>query len=175
MKASDQGNIISTKTGWLPGFVLSACRCEADSKFPNETVGSFMGWRVDDSSYVITAMIGPGSEAHHSPSSFEPNQEWQLERISEHYLASNRRETYLGDWHSHPRASSGDLSWRDRRTLGRVANFKPARCPYPLLLIFWDEQEQWHLSAWFAGLHTRHLFWDTLKLTSSVVREWKMV
>lgn len=170
VRIHDQCALADTRTIWLPAHVLSACQAEANSKFPNETGGTFMGWWANDTEAVITAMIGPGPNAHHEFSSFEPDQNWQLEKISGHYLASNRRETYLGDWHSHPGASHGDLSWWDRRVLRKIATSKPARCPRPLMLIFWGDKEQWRLSAWSAEILKRRFLWGELHLASTMVR-----
>jgi len=41
-------------------------------------------------------------------------------RSASHYEQSGRLDTYLGDWHTHPGAVSGGLSWKDRACLKRI-------------------------------------------------------
>lgn len=157
--ASSEGVIV-----WMSPDVLQACFDEASDKFPLETGGTFMGWCADADTTVITAMIGPGPNAHHSGHSFQPDEAWQLDQIADHYAASARRETYLGDWHSHPEASSGTLSWTDRRVLRRVITTPSARCPTPLMIVLWGQSDDWQLTAWRAHLRSRPLLWDSLVL-----------
>lgn len=114
---------------WLARNVLEAATREADEKFPLESGGTFMGWWADAKTAVVTAMIGPGPDASHGQSHFQPDQAWQLDQIAQHYHASGRREIYLGDWHSHPnvlRNAQLDRSWgsspRDQFFIGTVSH-----------------------------------------------------
>jgi integrative and conjugative element protein (TIGR02256 family) len=75
---------------------------EAAARYPLETGGVFMGYWADDRTAVVTQAIGPGPNAYHHRHRFAPDQEWQTTEIAEYYRASGRRETYLGDWHTHP-------------------------------------------------------------------------
>ena len=84
----------------MPRTVKQACNDEASEMFPLETGGTYMGWWSYACTAVITTEIGPGPNASHGRHHFQPDQEWQLEQIARHYVASGRRETYLGDWHS---------------------------------------------------------------------------
>lgn len=149
---------------WMPQNIIQACLDEASDKFPLETGGTFMGWWADGDTAAITAMIGPGPDAYRGPHSFQPDEAWQLDQIARHYAASGRRETYLGDWHSHPGAPAGNLSWIDRRVLRRVITTPSARCPTPLTIIVWGHPDDWKLTAWRAYLRPRPLLWDRLVL-----------
>ena len=121
-----------------------------------------MGWWADITTAVIAAVIGPGPDARHERHNFEPDQDWQLDQIAQHYEASGRRETYLGDWHSHPNASVDTLSWTDRRVLRRIINTPSARCPAPLMTVFWGQPDDWQAAVWHARLLRRTLLWDRL-------------
>lgn len=151
-----------TRIVWLPQNVRDACLAEATDKFPYESGGTFMGWWADAQTAVVTAMIGPGPNAHHDRHAFQPDQAWQLDKIARHYAASGRRDTYLGDWHSHPQASSGTLSWTDRGVLRRVIKTPAARCTRPLMAVFWGEPPDWHLDIWQGELNARKFLWDRL-------------
>lgn len=155
---------------WLPNTVTQECAVEADIKLPLETGGTFMGWWLNPDTAVVTAMIGPGPGALHERFRFQPDQQWQLEQIAAHYERSGRRETYLGDWHSHPGASSGALSWTDRGVLRRVIATPEARCALPLMMILWGSSGTWQLTAWRAQTVPRVVLWDKLHLDPVQIR-----
>lgn len=157
-------------TVWMPQYMAQACVDEADDKFPLESGGTFMGWWADPDTAVITAMIGPGPNAHHGRHSFQPDEAWQLKQIALHYEASGRRQTYVGDWHSHPGASGGSLSWIDRRVLRRIITTPSARCPTPLMIVFWGRAEEWQVDAWWAQLRSRPVIWDRLALEQAAIK-----
>ena len=129
-------------------------------------------WRAAASSWatgiahpevVITSLIGPGPEADHGQHYFEPDQKWQLTEIAAHYERSGRRETYLGDWHSHPGAATGRVSYTDRRVLRRIINTPQARAETPLMAIFFGDRDGgWNLEMWCAQLTPRRLLWPKL-------------
>jgi integrative and conjugative element protein (TIGR02256 family) len=107
---------------------------EGRRTFPLETGGVLMGF-VSAGRIVVTSVIGPGPRAVHRRRSFTPDAEWQQARVADLYEMSGRRDTYLGDWHTHPggstRASFGD--WVAAWTIARSHE---ARCPNPVMLIF---------------------------------------
>jgi integrative and conjugative element protein (TIGR02256 family) len=109
-----------------------------------ETGGILVGYRAG-SDYVITAVIGPGPDARHFPRAFLPDADWQTHRLAEAYTQSERRHTYLGDWHTHPQGAA-ILSRTDKRTLRRVARFEAARCALPLMLLL-AGGKPWRLRA----------------------------
>ncbi len=155
---------------WMPEAMRQVCVDEASHTIPLETGGTFMGWWADSGTAVIRAAIGPGPNASHGRHHFQPDQDWQLDQIARHYEASGRRETYLGDWHSHPNASGGALSWTDRRVLRRVINTPSARCPTPLMIIFWGNPDGWQIATWRARLHFRPILWDRLILEQAAMK-----
>ncbi|MER8492368.1 Mov34/MPN/PAD-1 family protein [Mesorhizobium australicum] len=129
-----------------------------------------MGWWLNPDTAVVTAMIGPVPGALHERFRFQPDQQWQLEQIAAHYERSGRRETYLGDWHSHPDAPSGALSWTDRGVLRRVIATPEARCALPLMMILWGSSGTWQLTAWRAQTVPRVVLWDKLHLDPVQIR-----
>ena len=152
---------------WVPQEVSQICVEEASRMFPLETGGTFMGWWADPTTAAVTATIGPGPKAIHERYHFQPDQDWQLEQIAHHYEASGRRETYLGDWHSHPTKTSTTLSWADRRTLRLIISTPSARCPTPLMGILWGQPDDWQTAIWHARIYPRRLLWDRLVLSQA--------
>src|SRR5688572_17426298 len=109
-------------TLWLPRHLLKKMRSLANNKFPLETGGVLIGYsggsRGDD--VVVVAVSGPGPGANHAALTFNPDHEYQTAEIAREYLASKGVNTYLGDWHTHPR-SAAELSRRDKKTLRHIA------------------------------------------------------
>jgi integrative and conjugative element protein (TIGR02256 family) len=136
--------------------------------FPKETGGVFMGYWHDRYTAVVTAAIGPGPSAVHDRYHFEPDYDYQFRQIAEHYERSGRRETYIGDWHSHPGASSGHLSRLDRRVLRHIINTPAARADRPLMAIFYGGEDAWDLAGWQAQLFARKLLWPKLAVDEVV-------
>lgn len=144
---------------WMPRALLQQCAMEASAFYPRETGGTFMGyWSSKGSEAVITAAIPAGPNARRRLTTFEPDQQWQLEKIKEHYIATGRREVYLGDWHTHPDASSGDLSETDRAVLARIIAAPKARAPHPICLVCYGNPSNWSASIWVAT-ESRRTFW----------------
>jgi integrative and conjugative element protein (TIGR02256 family) len=135
---------LGTATVWVAKSAWTALVKESDRQWPLETGGILLGYRAG-SDYVVTAIIGPGPDARHFPRAFLPDADWQAHRLAEAYAQSERRHTYLGDWHTHP-AGPALLSRTDKRTLRKVARFEAARCPLPLMLLLADGRP-WRLRA----------------------------
>jgi len=134
---------------WIEQSLVGNFIKEVDRVFPKETGGVLMGyWARCYDEVVITAIIGPGDKAIHSEMSFCPDHEFQEREIEYFYKKSGRIHTYLGDWHSHPKAQTPDLSNKDKRTLRNISNFKQARLPVPLMGILWGEPSTWRLQLW---------------------------
>lgn len=144
--------------------MLADCKQECADKQPLETGGVFLGWRSPDGSAVVTIMVGPGPNAVHGRTAFEPDQVWQIEEIASHYAEARRRLEYLGDWHSHPGMLSGNPSRTDRRVLHRIMRTPSARCPLPLMAIFWGGDPDWSATLWEARIHRRALLRDRVEL-----------
>lgn len=146
---------------WLPSNFRRECIEDASHFYDFETGGTLMGYWYERVA-VVTALIGAGPNALHERHNFEPDQEWQLERIAEHYEASGRTESYLGDWHSHPNATSGRLSWTDRSVLRRIINTPEARAPRPVMIVLHGGEEDWQATAWVAAIRERRVLWPKL-------------
>jgi integrative and conjugative element protein (TIGR02256 family) len=157
---------------WLPAALHERCTEEAERRFPLETGGVFMGYWADSRCAVVTHAIGPGPEAVHERRNFEPDHDWQLRAIAGHYRRSGRRETYLGDWHSHPGAVTGSLSRADRRVLRRIINTPAARAATPIMAIFHGGEMGWTLALWRAEMRPRSFLWPKLVLDEVEVRIW---
>jgi integrative and conjugative element protein (TIGR02256 family) len=110
-------------------------KAEADRQFPLETGGILLGWR--DVDVIVEDIIGPGPNAAHRRTAFEPDSRWQDEQLADRYEASGRTLEYLGDWHTHP-VGVPEPSSRDRQTLSVIASFAPARCKQPIMTILGD-------------------------------------
>jgi integrative and conjugative element protein (TIGR02256 family) len=134
------------QTAWLDNNVLKAMAREADFCTPRETGGILMGYWAGIDQVVITNIIGPGPKAVHRSYSFTPDDDWQTKEIGRIYTESGRVVTYLGEWHSHPHGAPG-LSFKDLRTLFRVAVHKPARAPRPIMGILYNNPS-WELVMW---------------------------
>lgn len=157
-------------TVWISQDLMQTCMDGASRFYSMETGGTFMGWWVDHSTAVVTAVVGPGPDAHHSRHHFEPDQIWQLAQIAKHYEASDRRETYLGDWHSHPDAMSGSLSWTDRCVLRRIIGTRAARCSEPLMAVLWGAPDTWKTTMWYSRTRQRSVLWDKLVITEATLK-----
>jgi integrative and conjugative element protein (TIGR02256 family) len=106
---------------------------EGRRMFPLETGGVLMGF-VSAKRTVVTSVIGPGPRAVHRRRSFTPDAEWQQDRVADLYESSGRRDTYLGDWHTHP-AGSTRASFTDWVAAWTIARSREARCRKPVMVV----------------------------------------
>lgn len=144
---------------WIPRAVLEQCALDAEAFYPRETGGAFMGyWCSDRTQAVITTLIPAGPGARHRLTTFEPDQKWQLGKIKQHYIASGRRQEYLGDWHTHPDATLGELSATDRAVLARIIDTPKARAPRPISMVFYGRRSSWKPTTWVAYMSRSVLF-----------------
>ena len=134
---------------WVHRRVSEQLVSEAERVFPFETGGVLMGyWAKEYLEVVITHVIGPGPDAKHSASGFVPDYSFQEAEIARVYEESRRLSMYLGDWHTHPLASCYP-SFKDKRTLRRIAFFPDARCAVPLMVILGGgKHRKWLLQIW---------------------------
>lgn len=129
--------------------MLDYIETESDRAFPNETGGILFGyWSSDESGVVILHATGPGPDARHRSFGFTPDAAYHEAEVARLYSLSNRRGTYLGDWHTHPNCTFAALSRRDRRTMRTIARCKEARAPRPLMLLLSGELGNWHPTIW---------------------------
>jgi hypothetical protein len=77
----------------------------------------------------------------------------------------------LGDWHSHPRATSGSLSRHDRAVIRKIARTPAARAPNPIMAIFFGSPECWNVTVWAGRLSAGFLGLPRLATDSLEVRD----
>lgn len=119
---------------------------EARRTDPLESGGILLGWHAADGRDLLAAaMIGPGPDAVHKRTRFEPDSAWQRRELSRVYRDSGRILTYLGDWHSHP-GGSDTPSRRDERTARRIARHRSARVREPIMVIVAGQGTRWELA-----------------------------
>jgi integrative and conjugative element protein (TIGR02256 family) len=106
---------------------------EGRRTYPLETGGVLMGFVIANRA-VVTSVVGPGPRAIHRRRSFTPDAEWQQQQVAELYERANRRDTYLGDWHTHPGGSTR-TSFTDWLAARTIARSRDARCPNPVMLV----------------------------------------
>lgn len=135
---------------WVKRSVLRYISSEGTKSIPLETGGVLIGYRGLNSDYIITNVVGPGPNAIHSKSFFEPDQKFHEREIERLYELSGCTETYLGDWHTHPN-STPYLSPQDVKTLTRIAIFKKARIANPLMLVVAPPTELYKIWCYQAG------------------------
>ena len=123
-----------------------------------------MGRRISESEAVVDHIIGPGPLALHGRYRFTPDLAWQHQQIAERHHATGGRSTYLGDWHSHPAAHNGALSWLDTQARQKIIQAPEAQCERPLMAIFWGTPKAWTLTVWQARLRPRRLLGPKVEL-----------
>jgi len=149
------------KTVWIYRPVLKFMTVEASTKAPLETGGVLMGYfGQPENTPVILWATGPGSQAVHLRNHYDPDYEFDESQIATIYEKFGKRITYLGDWHTHP-APFAVLSYRDKRTLRRIAKCKSARIDAPLMLIL-SHEDQWKATIWQGILHKSYIWPDRL-------------
>lgn len=133
---------------WLSYSFVQEIEAECARAFPDETGGILLGYRGGTDELVVTAVIGPGPRAHHSPYAFSPDYDFHEREVARIYHESGRNWNYLGDWHSHP-GGGPRLSKTDRSTIARIGSSAEARAPEPVMLVVWGESNDgWHLTAY---------------------------
>jgi integrative and conjugative element protein (TIGR02256 family) len=160
----------SPLTVWLRRGVVGTLRLEASERYPLETGGILMGYWADRATAVVTEAIGPGPNAVHEPHAFTPDHGWQAAEVARRYRRSDRAETYLGDWHSHPDEARPHLSRRDRATLYRIAAEPAARAPMPIMAVLHGNPSRWESVAWIGRVVRTMLVFHGLRLTQAQVR-----
>lgn len=135
---------------WVPEACIQLMKTEAATHAPQaESGGIIVGYWAGEAEGVVTDITTPGPAAVRDRERFVPDYGYDESFIERAWMESDGAETYLGDWHSHPH-SNGVLSWKDRRTLGRIANDPAASAPKPIMLIVAMPSERWVLAGWRA-------------------------
>ncbi|MVN90526.1 Mov34/MPN/PAD-1 family protein [Mucilaginibacter aquatilis] len=134
---------------WIKRTVIDFVYENGNRWLPKETGGVILGYRANSLSMVITDVIGPGSKAVHGHYNFHPDQVFHKKEIARKYEESGQRITYLGDWHTHPN-SYPYLSNQDKATVRKIAAYKEARLPNPIMLIAAPPKKEF--KAWVYGV-----------------------
>ena len=143
---------------WVSQQVIDSLIIEANRGLSNETGGILWGyWNETYTEVVIKNTVGPGPKALHSRYGFVPDYSFHNEVIQSLYEQSNRLETYLGDWHSHPDGGCC-LSFKDKKTLHNIASYTAARAPKPIMAII-AGKESWRVKIWSYSKHPMLPFW----------------
>lgn len=135
-------------TVWLARSALDAMVTEAIRTDPSETGGILLGYHATNhDAVIVTEIIGPGPEAIHLTSEYEPDYEYQDTQISIIYETRLDEPTYyLGDWHTHTKNISR-LSQKDKKTLRTIAKDPGAYAPKPIMIVL-KNQGFWSPVAW---------------------------
>ena len=141
---------------WIPANVFQEMQELADLSCPNETGGMLLGY-IAQPDIVVTKIIGPGPAAKHARFAFEPDSNYQQLELEQHFYATGGRETYLGDWHTHPYGSS-QLSRRDKRTLALIAETPSSNIINPVMVVLAGKPTEWMLNAVRFVSTSRRLF-----------------
>lgn len=154
---------------WVAEPAMSFMLQLADNRRPYETGGMLIGYEADNGDAVVTHLIGPGPLARHSRFGFVPDPDYQQAELEAHFHATSGRETYLGDWHTHPH-SNPNLSRVDKKTLARIARVQASGTTTPLMAILGGGTGTWVLGAVrFLGTK-RGLFFDDYNLASLAIQ-----
>jgi integrative and conjugative element protein (TIGR02256 family) len=119
---------------WIDERAFEAMHTEAARWRLRETGGALLGWRSGDDAVVAQA-LGPGPDAKHGLSSFEPDGPWQTAEGQRIYKETERCVAYIGDWHTHP-IGPPRPSFQDRKAARLIADDDGFRAPNPLSAIF---------------------------------------
>ncbi len=158
LNAIQTANVMSNGTRlWLADSILTAMHKIADQYYPCETGGMLLGYEAKNSDVVVNAIVGPGPKAKHGRFRFVPDAKYQQTELENHFYKTEARETYLGDWHTHPRGSC-QLSMVDKRTLARIAHTSLSGTQHPVMAILCGGNADWKIGAVRFHSVTRRLF-----------------
>ena len=121
-----------------------------------------MGYVAEDCAVVVTKLIGPGPNAKHGRFRFTPDGAFQQSELDKHFWATNGLETYLGDWHTHPK-TNGTPSVMDKHTLARIAKEPLSGTKRPVMAILAGGSGSWSLGAVRFLSARRRLLWTDYK------------
>lgn len=154
---------------YLHRSALETLTIEANTCVPLETGGILMGhFKQPENIPVIMLATQPGPQAVHLKYYYQPDYVYDELLIAEVYKKSNRKITYLGDWHTHPGLSSR-MSYRDKKTLRRIMAYKPARLSTPMMLIL-SLDDEWVPTVWQGNLYKKKLFGNRFRVEKRTVQ-----
>lgn len=139
----------SNTVAWLQASVLKFLTAEAVEMSPLETGGVLLGYFAQPGYVPVVLWAGgAGPRAKRSSTYYRPDAAFDESLVAEVYEQTDRRITYLGDWHTHP-APVYCLSRRDKRTLRRIARCRSARTEAAIMLVLIFDQT-WRPTMWQA-------------------------
>jgi integrative and conjugative element protein (TIGR02256 family) len=97
--------VVLVVTVWLQALERDRLAEESARRRVVETGGPIFGYSTDDA-VVVTRVFGPGPGARHRPTRFSADPAWIEACIDEVFASTDGKESYLGDWHSHPLGGS---------------------------------------------------------------------
>jgi integrative and conjugative element protein (TIGR02256 family) len=148
---------------WVASCIYQEMVEFAQKSHPRETGGMLLGYEAIDGSSVVTKIVGPGPKARHGHFRFTPDGNYQQGVLEEHFWATDGRETYLGDWHTHP-TSDSTPSLLDKHTLARIAMEPASGTCHPLMVIMGGASGNWRFGAVRLLGAKRRLFWFDCRL-----------
>ena len=153
---------------WIRQSVIDYIFRNGREWLPKETGGILIGYCTADGGFVITGHVGTGEKAFHGLTGFKPDQVFHQNEIRRIYRETDRLETHLGDWHTHPNAHPY-LSPRDKAAFQIIAHHKPARLVHPLMLIASPPGEE--VGVWIYKKPTRFEKNETYKKGKLIIFE----
>lgn len=136
--------------------VIEAMRVEGARAAPLETGGVLVGHTAEDGRVVVTAVVGPGPNARHSRTRFTRDGDYAQAEVDRLHQASEGRDDYVGEWHTHPQAGGPSLT--DRGSMAWISVNPKYRREAPVLIIM----ERVRRDIW----HARAFQWDSGRLAS---------
>jgi integrative and conjugative element protein (TIGR02256 family) len=131
----------------LRAAVVETLRLESERRYPSETGGVLVGHVDGDGRTVVIAVIGPGPNALHSRSRFQRDGDYAQTEVDRLHHASDGRDDYLGEWHSHP--DVGGPSYIDGGSMSWISNNPRYRRHEPVLIIMERvRKREWCLRAY---------------------------
>lgn len=130
---------------WLAHTAVHTIQNLANEKYPNETGGMLLGYETNGD-VVVANVIGPGGRAKHRCNSFVPDSEFQQLVLEALFRKTDGRETYLGDWHTHPNGPCNP-STTDKKTLAHIARTAASRTAHPVMVILGGKPDNWTWGA----------------------------
>jgi integrative and conjugative element protein (TIGR02256 family) len=159
-------------TAWISSVISDSLSREADRTYPRETGGVLIGYWSDAHTAVVTASIGPGPASVHNRYFYRHDHVWEASEIALHYERSGRSEVYIGDWHTHPDAPSGNLSVTDRCSIRSVIKSREARVSHPLMTVLFGRPDNWQPAIWSAEFMSGWVWRPRLVVHPVEVREF---
>jgi len=137
--------------------------------YPDETGGLMLGYVSDNGDAVVKHVIGPGPKAKHYRHRFAPDVEYQQSMLEAHHAATGGRETYLGDWHTHPDGVAA-LSRRDKKTLRNISSTPEAYVSRPLMAIASGGPDAWDMGAFRLERWSKRILFICHDITNLEIR-----